>query len=71
MALAQNLWGAWDLAMRMREPAYLCADICMKVKSESEVAQSYPTLSNPMDCSLPGYSVHGTSYICIRFFPGE
>ena len=26
---------------------------CMKVKSESEVAQSCPTLSNPMDCSLP------------------
>ena len=32
---------------------------CMKVKSESEVAQSCPTLSNPMDCSPPGYSVHG------------
>ena len=32
---------------------------CMKVKSESEVAQSYLTLSHPMDCSLPGSSVHG------------
>ena len=32
---------------------------CMKVKSESEVAESCPTLSNPMDCSLPGSSVHG------------
>ena len=32
----------------------------MKVKSESEVAQSCPTLSDPMDCSLPGSSVHGT-----------
>ena len=32
---------------------------CVKVKSESEVAQSCPTLSNPMDCSLPGSSVHG------------
>ena len=32
---------------------------CMKVKSESEVAQSCPTLSNPMGCSLPGSSVHG------------
>ena len=31
----------------------------MKVKSESEVAQSCPTLSNPMGCSLPGSSVHG------------
>ena len=32
---------------------------CMKVKSESEVAQSCPTRSDPMDCSLPGSSVHG------------
>ena len=31
---------------------------CMKVKSESEVAQSCPTLSDPMDYSLPGSSVH-------------
>ena len=31
----------------------------MKVKSESEVAQSYPTPSNHMDCSLPDASVHG------------
>ena len=32
---------------------------CMKVKSESEVAQSCPTPSDPMDCSPPGSSVHG------------
>ena len=32
---------------------------CMKGKSESEVAQSCPTLSDPMDCSLPGSSIHG------------
>ena len=32
---------------------------CIKVKSESEVAQSCLTLSDPMDCSLPGSSVHG------------
>ena len=31
----------------------------MKVKSESEVSQSCPTLGDPMDCSLPGSSVHG------------
>ena len=31
----------------------------MKVKSESEVTQSYPTPSDPMDCSAPGSSVHG------------
>ena len=33
---------------------------CMKVTSESEVAQSCLSLSHPMDCSLPGSSVHGT-----------
>ena len=31
----------------------------MKVKSESEVTQSCPTLNDPMDCSLPGSFVHG------------
>ena len=31
----------------------------MKVKSESEVAQLCPTLSNPQDCSLPGSPTHG------------
>ena len=31
----------------------------MKVKSESEVAQLCSTLSDPMDCSLPGSSIHG------------
>ena len=31
----------------------------MKVRSESEVAQSCPTLRDPMDCSLPGSSIHG------------
>ena len=30
----------------------------MKVKSGSEVSQSCPTLRDPMDCSLPGFSVH-------------
>ena len=33
---------------------------CMIAKSESEVAQSCLTLSDPMDCSLPGFSVHGS-----------
>ena len=32
---------------------------CMKVKSESEIVQSCPTLSDPVDCSLPGSSIHG------------
>ena len=34
---------------------------CMKMKSESELAQSCPTLSDPMDCRIPGSSVHGIS----------
>ena len=33
----------------------------MRVKSESEVTQSCPTLCDPMDCSPPGSSVHGIS----------
>ena len=32
---------------------------CMKVKSEREVTQLCPTICDPMDCSLPGSSVHG------------
>ena len=32
---------------------------CVKVKSESEVALSRPTRSDPMDCSLPGSAIHG------------
>ena len=51
----------------------------MKVKSESEVAQSCPTLSDPMDCSLPGSSVHGIfqarvlewgaiAYYCLKIY---
>ena len=44
-----------------------CLHFSLK-ESESEVAQSCPTLCNPMDCSLPGSSVHGifgTSNICL------
>ena len=49
---------------------------CMKVKSESEVAQSCPTLCDPMDCSPPGSSVHGIfqakvlEWGAIAFSPG-
>ena len=39
---------------------------CMKVKSESEVAQSCPTLKDLMDCSLPGSSVHGIFQARVR-----
>jgi len=37
----------------------------MKVKSESEVAQSCQTLSDPMDCSLPGSSIHGIFQVTV------
>ena len=48
---------------------------CIKVKSESEVTQSCLTLSNPMDCSPPGPSVHGIfqarvlEWVAIAFSP--
>ena len=42
---------------------------CMKVKSESEVAQSCPTLSDPMDCTLPGSSVHGIFQARVLYSP--
>ena len=43
-----RIWMVWDFQRRD-----------MKVTSESEVAQSSPTLCDPMDCSLPGASVQG------------
>ena len=49
----------WDSAGKNTGVGFHVLLQCMKVKSESEVAQSCPTLSNPMDCSPPGSSVHG------------
>ena len=49
----------WDSPGKNPGVGCHCLLQSMKVKSESEVAQSCPTLSNPMDCSLPGSSVHG------------
>ena len=40
-----------------------------KVKSESEVSQSCPTPSNPVDCSLPGSSIHGTFPARVWYMP--
>ena len=42
----------------------------MKGKSESEVTQSCPTLIDPMDCSLPGSSVHGIFQARVHGFLG-
>ena len=49
----------WDFPGKSIGVGCHCLLQCMKVKSEREVAQSCPTLSDPMDCSLPGSSVHG------------
>ena len=41
------------------EVEWLYEDLQDLLESESEVAQSYPTLCDPMDYSLPGFSLHG------------
>ena len=50
-----------SLGFSRQEPGVGCHFLlqCMKVKSESEVAQSCLTLSDPMDCSPPSSSIHG------------
>ena len=52
---------SWDSPGKIIGVGCHCLLQCIKVKSESEVAQSYLTLCNPMDCSIPGSSVHGIS----------
>ena len=49
----------WDSPGKNTGVGYHFLLLCIKVKRESEVAQSRPTLHDPMDCSLPGSSVHG------------
>ena len=49
----------WDSPGKNTGVGYNFLLQCMQVKSQSEVAQSCPTLSDPMDCSLPGSSIHG------------
>ena len=49
----------WDSPGKNTGVGCHCLLQCMKVKSESEVTHSCPTLSDPMDCSPPGSSVHG------------
>ena len=54
-----RLLRSWDFPGKSTGVACHFLLQCMKVKSESEVTQSRLTLSNPMDCSLPGSSIHG------------
>ena len=49
----------WDSPGKNTGIGCHCLLQCVKVKSESEVAQSCPTLSDPMDCSQPDSSIHG------------
>ena len=49
----------WNSPGKNTGVGYLFLLQCLKVKRESEVTQSCPTLCNPVDCSLPGSSVHG------------
>ena len=49
----------WDSPGKNTGVGYHFLLQCMKVKSQSEVTQACLTLSHPMDCSLPGSSVHG------------
>ena len=71
-ALEQNdLWKRWNLfatftvheSLRSNETNWAVKTFVERKvkerKKESEVAQSYPTVCNPVDCSLPGSSVHG------------
>ena len=52
----KDSWSLGLLVWTIERPPDSSGD---KVTSESEVAQSCPTLCDPMDCSLPGFSVHG------------
>ena len=54
-----RLPGLWDSSGKNTGVGCHCLFQCMKVKSESEVAQSCSTLCDPMDCSPPGSSAHG------------
>ena len=57
--VATGLSCPWDSPGKNTGVGCHCLLQCMKVKSESEVAQSCPTLSDAMDCSPPGSSLHG------------
>ena len=59
MAAHQAPPGPWDSPGENTEVGCHFLLQCMKVKIEREVVQSCPTPSDPMDCSIPGSSVHG------------
>ena len=56
---AHQAFRPWDSPGKNTGVGCHCLLQCRKVKSESEVAESCPTLRDPMDCSLPGSALHG------------
>ena len=72
----QTTWlASWEICMQQHRKQQLELD--MEQQSESEVAQSCPTLCDPMDCSLPSSSIHGIfqatvlEWIAISFSRGS
>ena len=67
-------WGCITKVFRTQWGRYI---ECLKVKSESEVTQSCPTLCNSMDCSPSGFSIHGVfqaiilEWVAISFSRGS
>ena len=55
-----RLPGPWDSSGKNTGVSCQFLLQCKKVKTENEAAQSCPTFSDPMDCSLPGSSIHGS-----------
>ena len=55
-----RLPGPWDSSGKNTGVCCQFLLQCKKVKTENEAAQSCPTFSDPMDCSLPGSSIHGS-----------
>ena len=56
-SICQQIWKTQQWPQDWKRSVFI--SISKKVKMESEVVQSCPTLCDPMDCSLPGSSVHG------------
>ena len=59
--ILSSLWFPISPSLCCCQPSLRVVEKLLYMYSESEVAQSCPTLSDPVDCSLPGSSVHGFS----------
>ena len=77
VTLLEPSWLEWELSYVGPEPALKQVHVIELPESESEVAQSCPTLCDPVDCSLSGSSVHGIfqarvlEWIAISFSRGS